>query len=90
MKDIADHAIFGPQVYTCPSPGCGIRLIRVTPAGKLAIAAVEIEPHDSGTIRLTNTGGVLPLAQILTIAQQFGRRGTLHRVHDCPKVRKRR
>jgi hypothetical protein len=48
---------------------------------------VDRYPVADGNVQLTATGcGLPPQARVLTVAQQFGKKGTLHRSHfgTCP------
>lgn len=76
---------FAEKIQTC---GFCRKTALIGVVGLHAVPSVEVAPHKEGTIRLRDTGGQLPLAQRLTVAQQFGKQGQLHRPHECKGARR--
>jgi hypothetical protein len=72
---------------TCESCGAAI-IFAVTPRAKNM--PVDAEPTADGNVQLVSHGpDVPPLARVLTVAQQFGKKGTLRRSHfaSCPDAK---
>ena len=50
---------------------------------------MDAKPHADGIYVIRDAGTAFPVAVRLTVAQQFGRQGTLHNMHKC-KIAKRK
>lgn len=72
------------DVVECAS--CHAKIIWAM-TGRAKRMPVDAAPVDGGSIQLVDHGpGLAPEARVLTVAQQFGKKGTLHRSHfvTCP------
>lgn len=72
---------------TSPCNACQKPMIwAVTRLGK--DIPLNAQPDANGNIRLVDRGSLGPLAEVLSVAQQFGRQGTLYTTHftNCPRA----
>lgn len=78
-----DTDAIGPH---CPARDCEVLVILCD-----GVAALfDVDPHDEGIYRITDTGGVKPFAATTTVAQRFARTGQLHRRHEVYCIKAKR
>ncbi len=80
-----------PETTPCENgPRCTVRVFEASINGR--VSWFEADPHPEGIYQIEAPrwqGGPVRAVR-LSVTQQFGKTGTLHRVHKCPaRLRKR-